>query len=655
MKKGISQNLSMAVLTAVLIHVFLTDCVIYFAAVEYIAANAVVAVVEVILYISLLKKKIVRITSGCCRWDIFFWMILAVVCVMSIGFADENWDTYSYHIYLQENPFTDKIFEDYFPGRTLTSFVYPLVDRVFYLFRSVFGYRLGTLPSYLILIPMYYGVKKLLRFLVPAMEQKFLSVISIVPLCTFIILQQMGTYYIDNFSIVLLLEFTYVTMANGKNFIENRAQLYFLALLAGIATCIKFTNAIFLIGLIIYLLIKNIRKLYALKWFDYILAVVFFLVPLLAYGMDAIRQTGNPFFPYYNKIFRSAYFAEENWLDLRFGPNNLWQFLVWPVYILFHPDKAYDLKHGLTDFAFAAGYVLSLIYFLKGLYARYRKTESYDKGKWFLSGILLYDYLVWEKFIIGYTRYAGIIPVLGMIFVIWLLWEGIVERNKCRKIVCIAVVSVSVFVGGIEYCGYCAPRYYACYFIPAIAEKFREENPALKIRQAFAMLGKDRDNLSYDIDGIWGVVRDDSLSPQLLSTDDRIVYLEYGFKTGETEKAQQIYWDNVLNNNIYVPLFGSMTEEKLKILDENHFELSEVTDILYDVPFIQGEQTMYIVRVQYNAEHSGGNTEIFENLKTDENTKRNMLGFETYCSTYEGAAGKSEIIFTIDKIKKENA
>ncbi|MDE7130910.1 MAG: MBL fold metallo-hydrolase [Lachnospiraceae bacterium] len=44
-----------------------------------------------------------------------------------------------------------------------------------------------------------------------------------------------------------------------------------------------------------------------------------------------------------------------------------------------------------------------------------------------------------------------------------------------------------------------------------------------------------------------------------------------------------------------------------------------------------------------------------ENLKIDENTKQNMLGFETYCSRYDGAEGKSEIIFTIDKVKKENA
>lgn len=39
-----------------------------------------------------------------------------------------------------------------------------------------------------------------------------------------------------------------------------------------------------------------------------------------------------------------------------------------------------------------------------------------------------------------------------------------------------------------------------------------------------------------------------------------------------------------------------------------------------------------------------------ENLKVDENTKQNMIGFETYCSVYEDADGRSEIVFTIDKI-----
>lgn len=41
-----------------------------------------------------------------------------------------------------------------------------------------------------------------------------------------------------------------------------------------------------------------------------------------------------------------------------------------------------------------------------------------------------------------------------------------------------------------------------------------------------------------------------------------------------------------------------------------------------------------------------------ENLKLDDSTKQNTIGFETYCSKYEYINGKSEIVFTIDKVKK---
>lgn len=41
-----------------------------------------------------------------------------------------------------------------------------------------------------------------------------------------------------------------------------------------------------------------------------------------------------------------------------------------------------------------------------------------------------------------------------------------------------------------------------------------------------------------------------------------------------------------------------------------------------------------------------------ENLKLDDSTKQNTIGFETYCSKYEYINGKSEIVFTIDKVKR---
>lgn len=39
-----------------------------------------------------------------------------------------------------------------------------------------------------------------------------------------------------------------------------------------------------------------------------------------------------------------------------------------------------------------------------------------------------------------------------------------------------------------------------------------------------------------------------------------------------------------------------------------------------------------------------------EKLRIDDDTKQNIMGFETYCSKYEDFNGKSEIVFTIDKV-----
>lgn len=39
-----------------------------------------------------------------------------------------------------------------------------------------------------------------------------------------------------------------------------------------------------------------------------------------------------------------------------------------------------------------------------------------------------------------------------------------------------------------------------------------------------------------------------------------------------------------------------------------------------------------------------------EKLRVDDAARRNTIGFETYCSTYEDCNGKSEIVFTADKV-----
>ena len=100
--------------------------------------------------------------------------------------------------------------------------------------------------------------------------------------------------------------------------------------------------------------------------------------------------------------------------------------------------------------------------------------------------------------------------------------------------------------------------------------------------------------------------------------DDRLVHLEKGLKTGQAEKSEEIYWENVLNNEIYVPLYNIKFEGKFNYLDRFKFEITEITHIMKDVSFLEGDCTIYIVKVKYNENRTKTNKEIFESLNKQE-------------------------------------
>lgn len=586
--------------------VIFTDIIIYFTGLRYIIANVIGLTLNIALIVLFIRKKWIKIEHDFCKWDIIFLVIMVAVTAITIIFPDEFWDTYSYHIYLQENPFTDKVNEDYFPGRTLTSFVFPIVDRMFFMFRNVLGFRLGTLPSYLVIGVMFYQIKKILRHIIKSeVKDMQISILSMLPLTAFIVLQQMGTYYIDNFSIVILLEFIYVILYESDEIFKNRPRLYYLALIAGIGVCIKITNAIYIIGPLVYLLIKNFKDIKQIKWFDYILLVITAFLPMSVYFLDAVIQTGSPVFPYYNTIFKSKYFSEINWLDDRYGPKTIFEFLTWPIFILFQPGRAYET--GATDVAFAIGYIIVIAYLIYVGYKRIiKKEKEYNKEMLLYSIILLYLYLVWAKFIIGYTRYAGIIVILAAILAIKILLQCFEKQRIIGTIILSGVVVIGSVQGIYHYMRYGSPLYYIEAF--TIAPGFKT-----LISQNIREVYSDRVDIKYDIDGIWGVIRDDSAVPTLLNVDDRLVHLEYGYKTGESEESQKIYWDNVLNNEIYVPMYSLKTEEKLNYFDKFHFEITEIVDVIEYTGFLQGDKTVYIVKIKYN-ENISGNKEIYEKL-----------------------------------------
>ncbi len=592
-------NISFFLLLVLFMQVIISDTIIYFFNARYIVAQIIGLIINIIINI-LLIKKVYKIKHDFSKWDSIFFIIIFLMFIATIAFPNRLSDTYTYHLYLQKYTFTDKINEDFFPGRTVTSFIFPIIDRLFYLFRSKLGFRLGTLPSYFIFIVIFYQIKKIIKkFVGENLKPYQLSILSILPIGTFILLQQVGSYYIDNFSVSLLLEFSYIILFENENLFKNKKRLYFLAFLVGLIVCTKLTNAVYLILPIIYILIHNIKDIKNIKWYDYIFLIITALLPLLPYLLDTILQTGSPVFPYYNTIFKSKYFANENWVDNRFGTKNLFEVIVWPIYIIIFPRRAYETSR--TDLNFGIGYIISIIYLLYILCKRIFKKEKIKLSTNILYCIyIIYLCLIWAKFSIGYTRYAGIIPVLSSILVIKLLISLIDKKAILSTIVVAFILAVASISGFYEWITHNVLIYY--------------ENNLENLKTNVICLLKDQDYLKYDIDGIWGVITDDSGIPSMLNVDDRIVQLSTGFKIGETEASEKIYWDNVLNNDIYVPIYGRDSELKLKELDDFHFEITEIASILPNVLYLENATPIYIIKVKYNENKTTPNFILFNQI-----------------------------------------
>lgn len=602
-------NWSMYVLLILACQVIIGDSLIYFLKSGYILTNIIAIILNIIINFVLIKKRIIKIESNFCKWDIVGIIVILCFIISSILIPDESWDTFSYHIYLQQNPFADKINFDYLPGRTFTSYVFPLADRINYLFRFSLGYRLGTIFGYFLLIIIFYQTKSIFKaFLKEKIEDKYISLLSILPLFTFAIIEQLGSYYIDNYSAVFLIEIFYITIFESKDIIKSKPKLYYVFLLAGLIISIKIANLAYIIIPFIVILIKNLKDIKDIKWYEYLLLICIFLLPILPYMVYNIIETGSPIYPYYNKIFKSKYFSEENWLDRRFGPQTIIQTLLWPVYICINPRKFYEFP--TVDAMWYLGYIVIIISLCKKIFERiFRKTEM-DKNEVYYIVILLFTYLAWAKFLLGYQRYGIAIPILSEIYVIKIFIASI-ENKK--------VIKILVFSFMIAFSIYKAFNFDMIQDNNLIKNiKNKDVEGAKSIIRNVKYIFKDRTNEKFDIDGIWGVIYDNSAIPTLINVNDRLMHLETGGKTTPNELTEKKYWDYVNNNDIYIPIDKHRLDPTIQFLDDFDFKIQKIEKILNNVTFLDDNNCIYILKVSYEL-GTENNMEIFQKLLKENN------------------------------------
>jgi len=574
---------SFFIVILVYLQIIFTDYLIYFLQIRYLYSNIIALAIN-ILIVCLIRKHI-KLEINFNKFDALFLGGLFTFFIFSVGYPDTTWDTFSYHVYLQQNPFIDKVNFDLFPGRTLTSFVFPTADRINFLFANILGYRVGTIFQYYIFIVLFYQVKRILTELLSKVDKNIVSILSIIPIFTFVLLEQTGTYYIDNFSVMLVLELVIMSVIDYKNIFSDRKNLYYLSVLTGLLIATKITNLVYIIVPVVFIIMANYKDIKKIKIWDYFICLAIVIIPSLPYIIDNIVQTGSPLYPYYNNIFRSDLFPHESWLDTRYGPKNILEWLIWPVFTFIAPSRVYDSK--VVDYYWLFGYIILIVYIAIIIIKKKHKDNTLFR----LSVLSLLFYLLWAKFLLGYTRYGGIIPTISIICSLVILINNFQNKRNTIINVCLSItIIISILYSFINYL-HCKNTLFNFFFRRNI-DYAREYMDNAKF--VFKDYGLER----IKIDGVWGVVWDDSLLPTLLRHEnDRIIHLNRQF-AAPTDELEEKYLDIIRNNTIYVPVTEfNKSKEKLDTVGTYDFEIIDEFEYYEENPIFRG--TLKILKLEY--------------------------------------------------------
>jgi hypothetical protein len=328
-----------------------------------------------------------------------FWILVGIpllaAYVLHAAFPDRSYDVLNYHLLHAERSLRGPLFmpSDYFPSPIAFN---PIGDTLTGTSRLLLGFRLGTVINLLVLIWAAQLTDKILRPLVSNAWLRSLCVLLAVSSEQFIF--EISTYMIDLLALPLMFEATLLTL-RWDEAESKTANLFHIALLLGASTAFKLTNLAVALPLFTVCVYKTIagpeRTRPKISTKRALVGLLGFIAPLLPFSIFIFRLTGNPIFPVANSFFKSPYWPTHGGWDSRFGPNTLWQTMIWPVLVWFRPERSSELA--VYSGRLCLGFMIAIV----GLLLVWRNARVRT-----LCFLLLTSSLLWSAAAIGYSRYG---------------------------------------------------------------------------------------------------------------------------------------------------------------------------------------------------------------------------------------------------------
>lgn len=355
-------------------------------------------------------------------------MIIGFILIFSTGllfsvFPDKSFDTLNYHLIAQNPEFENYFIEDYAYGN-FQVWGFRLCDRMFYYFRMILGYRWGTLLNTVALALSFSQVYAIAGRVIKEKNKRiFVKKIvcnrllwSLAIVFSFDAIMMIGSYCVDAIVMPIAIRVVREIIEHADESVESK-NIYLFALLCGLWIAGKLTNIVYVIPCVVIYVILHFKDFKIKDWF---ISIALGLYSYLVYMIFNFLCTGNPFFPYYNSIFKSPYYPIMNFKDTRWGGQNIFEKIFWLIYATFKPEyrlsEIWDRRNALLMFS-----LVSVAILLIGIILKYCREKKVNKKLLSLIMLAISSEVLWA-FTTGIGRYFMIGRVIwGLVAYIMLV------------------------------------------------------------------------------------------------------------------------------------------------------------------------------------------------------------------------------------------
>ena len=381
-----------------------------------------------------------HITFGKPIFLIGFFLILYGTISVLLG-KDLTWDTANYHLY---NPYAflnDRFNIDYWPTSFIHQFFAPTLDFILYFFVM---YTTPFITEFM--IGAIHGINACLLYFIAYhflyQETKTFAMPCALLFALFgtfgaIIIPRIGGFENDHFVSIFVLSFILLQIKACQAYLNSKKFPYLLCAISGcllgISIGLKLTSAIFFVGALFAYLFINIPLMSRIKLISILgCSVLLGWFISSGYWMWLLWQHyENPLFPFFNHIFHSPYFPDENLRYDKFIPSRFLEIVLFPFYFSWQGTEA---DTPFRDLRYVSMYVLFMVYAVFYIihYCRFKKTSSDLLSTW-LFIFTLFSYLAWLYYF-AIVRYLAPLAMLAPL-IIYLLIKKMIPKPSVRIII----------------------------------------------------------------------------------------------------------------------------------------------------------------------------------------------------------------------------